>query len=429
MLKEKIEERNAITSKLDALDALVKEEKRSFTSEETESYGELSGQEAKLKKEVLTLEAREARAKDIVKNVPVAGGKVQDLNKDEKRAAKDFDFIKAVGEAAAGGNFSGLEKEVIQEGLSEARSGKLPSQGLRIVVPQKFMSLEKRTDIDQATSAIAPTFLGQYTDALREESIFLNMPGVNVYNLTADFKLPVTAAQTLAWATAENSSASDSGANFAKDTLTPFRFAGYVDISNEITVQNGPAATQAIMKDLGRSAAALQNTAMLSTAAVTNAPPSLAATSGVLTFTEAAYSAGASVLSDLQDAEYEVANDHGLGGNLAYALSTELLKEIKKSVAVTGILAGMNGRTYNDYNINGYMAKFTTGATKIAGTSGDGIFGDWSRVHYGTFGGLNILVDPYTVAGNNQIRLVVNSMVDWSLVQGASFVKFTSLTA
>jgi hypothetical protein len=89
----------------------------------------------------------------------------------------------------------------------------------------------------------------------------------------------------------------------------------------------------------------------------------------------------------------------------------------------------MNGRTYNDYNINGYMAKFSTGLTKIAGTSGDGLFGDWSKVHYGTFGGLNILVDPYTVAGNNQIRLVVNSMVDWSLVQGASFVKFVSVTA
>jgi len=232
-----------------------------------------------------------------------------------------------------------------------------------------------------------------------------------------------------AWATAENSAAADGGANFGNPTLTPNRYTGFVDISNRISVQNGPAATQAIMIDLGRESANLIDTAMFSTANVTNAPGSIPATSGVLTFTETTpYAADVSVFRDLRLAETKVANDHGLGGSLAYVLSTELLADIKGSVAVSGVIPGMTTRTYNDYQANGYLSKFTVGATKIAGTSGDGMFGDWSRVHFGRFGGLNILVDPFTVAGNDQIRLVVNANVDWKLVQGAAFTKFTSLS-
>ena len=243
-------------------------------------------------------------------------------------------------------------------------------------------------------------------------------------------KLPVTAKQTLAWATAENSAAADGGANFTKDTLAPVRLTGYVDVSNRVLAQNGTAAMNAVMTDLGRSEAELINTAMFSTASVANAPGALAATSGVLTFTEeAAHSYGVSVPKDLLSAMRTVANDHGLTGNHSYILSTELIADALAGVNVAGITPTITEGGYNRYTINGMNAFFSTGATKVAGTSGDGIFGDFSRVHFGRWGGLNILVDPYTVAGNDQVRLVVNSNVDWSLVQGAAFVKFTSLTA
>jgi len=184
------------------------------------------------------------------------------------------------------------------------------------------------------------------------------------------------------------------------------------------------------MVDLGRSEAELINTAMFSTASVTNAPASLAATSGVLTFTEAAtYAYGTSVAKDYLAALKTVANDHGLTGNHSYVGSTELIADILAGVNVAGISPTVTSGGYNQYTINGMNAFFSTGNTKVAGTSGDAIFGDFSRVHFGRWGGLNILVDPYTVAGNDQVRLVVNSNVDWSLVQGAAFTKFTSLTA
>lgn len=391
-------------------------------------FGELIERMETLNTEIESAEKREEVIKAAESRVKPVTFSTQNLSKEEKQASKDFDFMGAVRSLAENDKLSGLEKELVDEGMKEARDSGVESSGRRIVIPARFM--EKRTDIDQATSAIKPTFVGAYTDALRENAVYEQISGINVYNnLTGDFKLPVTAKQTLAWASAENSAAADGGANFTSDTLTPFRLAGYVDVSNRIVAQNGEAATMAVMQDLGRAEAELINTAMLSTASVTNAPTSLAATSGVLTFTEGAYSANASVLADLILAEQTIANNHGLNGSLAYALSPELLKEIKQAAVVAGVELGMTSRSYNNYQANGYLTKFSTGCTKSAGVSGDGIFGDWSRVHFGRWGGLNILVDPYTVAGNDQIRLVVNSNVDWSLVQGAAFVKFTSLVA
>ena len=63
----------------------------------------------------------------------------------------------------------------------------------------------------------------------------------------------------------------------------------------------------------------------------------------------------------------------------------------------------------------------------LVATSADGLFGDFSRVYMATFGPSNILVDPYTRATNNEVRLVMNNHVDFGVADGASFVKYTSL--
>ena len=418
------EERGVLDSEI--LELRAKYEGTDMTKEDAEAFDALVERMEALGTDIESAEKREksvaeAQARKAGNNL--GGSPIQGQNKEDKQIVERFDLMKAINAFSNERSLTGVEKEMVQEGINEVRSQpKIATGGMRIVIRQRFM--EKRTDIDQTTSGLEPTFVGGYTDALRENAVYLNVPGINRYQLTGDFKLPVTTAQTLAWATAENSAAADGGSNFTSDTLTPFRLAGFVDISNKIDIQNGPAATQAIMKDLGRAEAALINRAMFG-ANVADAPPSLPATSGVLTFTEnAVFANNVSVFTDVVKAEQTLVNDHGLGGQLSYVYAGDMLSQIKQSVLVAGLQVGMGGMTYNDYQTNNYLAKFTGGATTATG-----FFGDFSRVHFGRFGGLNILVDPFTVAGNDQIRLVVNSNVDWSLVQGAAFVKWTSLLA
>ena len=85
---------------------------------------------------------------------------------------------------------------------------------------------------------------------------------------------------------------------------------------------------------------------------------------------------------------------------------------------------------YVDDKLMGYPGYFSAAPATAGGppiTSADGLFGDFSRVYFATFGPSNILVDPYSRATNNEVRLVMNNHMDWGVASGASFVKYTSL--
>ena len=245
----------------------------------------------------------------------------------------------------------------------------------------------------------------------------------------SDARIPVTGAQTVAWASAENSSAADGGTVFTSVTLSPSRITSYVNVSKELLAQNGGGAESAVMSDLGKATAQALDAAIFSTASVSNAPTSLGATSSVNTFTESAFVAGSSVMSDLVEAEATNAVAQGMQGTLAYVCSPELLAQLKISAQVASVTPAMSGMNYNQQMINGYPIHFTNGCTKSAGVSGDGYFGAWNNLYVGFFGGIDIIVDPYTNAGDAQIRLVLNNLVDFQVAQPAAFTKFTSLSA
>ena len=62
-----------------------------------------------------------------------------------------------------------------------------------------------------------------------------------------------------------------------------------------------------------------------------------------------------------------------------------------------------------------------------AGSGTNYMLGDYSKVHIAQFGGLDILVDPYTDGGFGQTRMIVTSLVDGDAVQNdTAFVKIAN---
>jgi HK97 family phage major capsid protein len=100
------------------------------------------------------------------------------------------------------------------------------------------------------------------------------------------------------------------------------------------------------------------------------------------------------------------------------------MAQLKQSAQVANVDAGMQGSL-----INGYPTFFSNGVTKDPGVSANFFFGDFSKMYMGMFGGLDIMVDPYSVAINGQTRLVLNQYMDWGFANPAGFVKATSLIA
>ena len=404
------QERAELIGKADALLNLAKEESRDFSADEQTSYDGMMNNIDKLAKDIEVVERQEKLNAEIASNVTSTPSV-------EPKEVREYSFFKAI-QGSMNNNLSGVEKEMHEEAQNEARSAGRTINGLGI---PSFM-LEQRADVTQTGSAIAPTNVLAFADAMREASVF-DKVGANILSgLSANTNIPVTGASSVEWE-GEIDAAADGGAQFGKVELNPVRLAAYVNISKQLLLQNGNAAEAAIIRDLGRAVGQKMDAAIFSTASVSGAPASLGAAAST-TFTEAAYSANASIMADFVSAEQALAEAGGLEGNLSYVASPALMAELKRSAQVASVSAGVQGNL-----INGYPAYFTNGCTKVAGTSGDFYFGDFSKLYIGMFGGLDIMVDPYSVAVNGQTRLVLNQYMDWGVSDGAGFVKATSVTA
>ena len=393
------------------LDA-CKTEARDFTETEKVSYDEKMNLIDKLKKDIETVERQESLNAEIATKTT----KVENTMKEDKEV-RGYSLFKAIN-GLMNGNLEGLEKELHDEAVEEARAAGRTISGLGI--PSRL--LESRADVTQTASAIAPTVVMGYQDALREASVF-NQVGANILTgLSADTRLPITGKQTVAWEN-EIAASPEQGVNFGKLDLTPIRLSSNVAISKQLLMQNGMGAQQAIVADLGRAAGAKIDAAMFAAASVASAPGAIAA-AGIGTITENAYSANASIFDDFCLAESELAVGEGLSGNLAYVANPKLMKDLKRSAQVAAVTVGSQGNL-----VNGYPTYYTVGCTSNAAVSADFLFGDFSKLFIGMFGGLDITIDPYTLAANAEVRLIVNQYIDWGVTQPGAFVKATSLLA
>jgi len=402
-------ERSAVITKLETLRDLAVTEKRSLTTEENTDMDSHLLECDELDVKILRAEKLEAQLRAAA---ATAGAVV--VKPDVDKETRNWSLFKAVNEIKNGSVLSGLEAEMHQEAETEARSS-LAGIGL-----PSFMT-EKRA-ISQGTSAIAPVAVASFVDALQAEGLF-DKVGINdLGTVAADQVLPIAGGSTVAWAS-EVAAAANGGADFGKLTLTPKRLTGYANISNVLLAQNGQGVENSVMRDMGRNMATKIDAAMFGSANVTNAPGCIAATSGTLTFTETTTAAGANIVSDMLKAIQTIANNHGLSGNLAFVNNWNMYSLLMSAAKVASVAPA-----YVDGKLLGFDGHFS--AAPAVGTSpatGDGIFGDFSRVTMAKFGPSNILVDQYTRAVNNEVQLVMNNFYGFGVASGASFVKYTSL--
>jgi hypothetical protein len=72
----------------------------------------------------------------------------------------------------------------------------------------------------------------------------------------------------------------------------------------------------------------------------------------------------------------------------------------------------------NDGCINGYRAASTA---QLAAASDRVIFGNWNDLIIGMFGGFDVVVDPYSLSLNGQIRVVTQVLYDIGVRHVKSF--------
>ena len=288
-----------------------------------------------------------------------------------------------------------MKKNII---LSEIRSA-LNSAEHKVTLPAETRTITQTVSGDGVHDEIVEEEFKGLLEPLYADSVIANL-GITIYNglPAGDFKVSAMGKGSAAWAD-ETGTAAESKNTFSHVTLQPKRISAQLSYSKQFLAQDTIGAEAAIRRDIYNALVAqIQSTMLSADASGANKPAGIF--NGVTAKNISSY-------KELCDVEAAV-DDSNVKGERKYLMSNKakaILRCMPKSSLTTELV--LDG---NDIDGTPVIANSDVPTTQYA-------YGDFSNIVMGTWGNVDLIVDPYTLAAENSVRIVVNAFVDWKKVR------------
>ncbi len=366
--------------------------KRARTEDESKKWKAIDTEVRGLTTEIETLQRQDEL------NRTIADQKPADV--ETKKAVKRFDLAKAIREAGAG-NLSGLEREMHDEGKKEVRT--LGAVGNLFLPSMLIQRSYKRANEETKTTGLAaghiPTLVQGADMGLVVPNPLYRELGATVYeNLTAGkIDLPFSQGHSAALV-AEEGAAAQSVPTDTKGTLTAGRFQGWQKYTQEYLSES------AVMPGLMSDMIAAVDRAVGS--ALVNDAVAVAVMSGFATTDTGAALTWNGVLDMI--AALKSDNFVSEGFVLSKQLFYELAATEKASGTAKFIVEGSTGK--NKGSIFGINTNGTGFLPLHDTTKYDAIYGDWKQSYVGFWGGVQLLIDPFTASDNGYVKITFSRL-------------------
>lgn len=330
-----------------------------------------------------------------------------------KQETKRFSLVKAIHALANPTDRRAQEAAAFEFEASRAASEQYGRSAQGIMLPAEVMKNWKR---DLNTGNDGDIFgddfrAGDFIDVLRNASSVMQAGATMLGGLSGDVKIPKkTAAATAAWIATEGGAAAESEMTVGQVSLSPKTLGAFTDVTRQLLIQSSLDVEALIRNDLTSAIALTIDKAGLEGAGTGGAPTGILSTSGVNTVT--AFANANPTFAEVVSLETAIAEDNALMGNLAYILPASMYGALKTTEKATGTAQFVADGT----TMNGYRAIVSNQAT-----AGNLYFGNFSDLLIGMFGGLDIVVDPYTASTTGTIRVVALQSVDVAVRHAVSF--------
>jgi len=384
------EEIGEVKTSLDALENLVSEENRDFSEDEKVSFDTNMERLTELVDELPKVEKEEEIR---MKAANLGGSPVVAETKEEKEIVREFSFGKAV-RAAFGGKLDGVELEMAQEGQKEMTAIGRSANG--VVIPS--MILNRAVITESNTSGIETQ---SFVDAVYSNTILDDL-GVTRVTSTTDQRIPILGAVTTQWE-GETDAAADGGSAMSKKDLAPKRLASFVDFSKQAAMQSNESLESALRNSIAQAVGSKVEYALFTNDSSNGSYNYLGQGKTPVT--------NANITNLMMALVEEVQSNNHNRGNLGFAISNDLFSDVYTAAQVSGV----NPLIINEA-IMGVKAMFSNQIADIA-SKPVVYYGDFSKIQIAQFGGVEILVDPYTQAVSGTNRLILNSYWDAALIQ------------
>mgnify|MGYP003627205518 FL=1 len=399
------ETRSDLVSKLEDLHSVATSAKRELTKNEGKKVDTLIADIDALD---VSIKRSEKMEKELRVGAAVSGGSIS-----TPKADKRYSIQNAI-QGMVSGTLSGLEKEYDQEAK---RNNKITGLGVPTFA---FGETRNNPQVTSNASGIIPTEVGDWAETLQQKTVLGDL-ATWMYGLSGDMKLPTLSGTTAGW-TAESTAAAvttatDANTAIGSSTLQPKQLDAYMDISKMLLAQTNGSVENIIRTDMNNAIASTLEAAVLGSNAGAGATPQ-----GVFNAGTVSAATGAMTYQTLLDMEADLADSGADFGRLAYLTTPNGRALLKNIVGQPG--TGSYGQpTWYEDSIDGYDARATGNVSAIAGANPNGIvLGRWDDCVIGQFGtALDVVVDPYTLALNGQVRIVIMSYWDTVFRRADSF--------
>lgn len=349
----------------------------------------------------------------------LAGGSTSSRSEQRElnQLGQRFSLVRGIQSVYRGKSLTGVEAEMTEEANREAAAAGLNFRG-QLSIPSKLLTRNlgdagnwgaTDTTNDNGTQFV-PTNVGAAVEALRAQNV-LEQAGCTVLNgLSGDLKIPkMTAGATIA--EKGEAVAADSGAQALGQTLLqPRRATAFTLVTEQLMMQGGAAVESLVVRDLAD--AVVQEIEALAFIDILD---------GIATASKNVETALGTDSDVMRVLEQNALTDGVNRANIRVVTNPRAHAALATHSDVSSVTAALVGNEYMGYPymVGGNMPDDTVAANEYGG--GLAILGDFSRgAVIGYFGGLDVVINPYTYDINNQVRISIHRHFDADVLQAGA---------
>lgn len=352
----------------------------------------------------------------------------QKISQLESAHGRKFSFQKFLREAAEG-NLTGLEAEVVALGAQEYKRMGFSAKGY--VLPSSFLRSAGQnagTAVDGGNmKEVMPV---RYIDGLKERLVVEKLGATVLGDLVGTLPVVSAGAISAAWK-AEGATTAVSKSNIARVELTPHRASVVAAFSRDLLAQTSVDVENMLYNKVLDAHATLIEEAAIKGDGTNNAPTGILHTTGI---GSVAMGTNGAALTYAKAIELEtvVNANNGNRGKLGYLTNAKVIGQMKSTEKSSGSGKFIYEQPYGQFN--GYAIDWTN-LVPSDGTKGTGtglssmIFGNFEDLYIGMWAGIDVVVDPYTLAADGDVRIVLNAYNDVKVVEPKSFAAIVDIKA
>jgi HK97 family phage major capsid protein/HK97 family phage prohead protease len=362
---------------------------------------------------------REAIEKLASKPVPTA-----DIGMDKKEV-KRYSLMRAINALANPTDANAQRAAAFEREVSDAVAQKLGKQARGFLVPFEVQKRDLVVGTPTAGGNLVATDLlaGSFIEVLRNAMV---LPGLGTQMLTGlvgNVAIPKQTGAATAYWVAESNAPTESQQTIGQVAMSPKTVGAYTEISRKLLLQSSIDVESMVQTDLAAVLGLAIQQAAISGTGTSNQPAGLLTliTPSVVGGTDGA----APTWAHIVELESDVAVANALVENMAYLTNAKVRGKLK----TTSKVSGQNGFIWEngDTPVNGYRAAVTNAVPSnlnkgaSTGVCSAIIFGNFRDLVIGMWGGLDLMVDPYTGSTAGTVRVVALQDVDVAVRYTESF--------